>query len=118
MRSGLARNKQMFYYATTSAGTDEYGNPSLTYGNPIAASANISAAAGKAEQQLFGVLEAYDKVINPLPKSFPISAHLRLWVDTMPTLAGNGSTTTPHDYAVVLPASGLNHKFLAIRKVK
>lgn len=118
MRSGLERNKQTFYYSNVSNSTDEYGNPSLAYGNPIAASANISAAAGKAEQQLFGVLEAYDKVINPLPKSFPVSAHLRLWVDTLPTLAGNGSTATPHDYVVVLPASGLNHKFLAIRKVK
>lgn len=113
----MERNKQTFYYAVPGSGTDEYGNPSMAYGNPIAASANISAAAGRAEQQLFGTLESYDKVINPLPKGFPVGAQLRLWVDTMPTLAQNGSTTTPYDYRVVLPAKGLNHTFLAIKKV-
>lgn len=114
----MDRNKTEFWYSYLGEETtDEYGNDALDYTNPIQAWANISATSGAVSERLFGKLEAYSKVINPLPKDFPIEPSMRLWVDTMPTIETDGSTNTVHDYEVVLPAEGLNHRFLAIRRV-
>ncbi len=119
MNTGLRRNKVKFYYATPVSGTDEYGNAveCASWSNPIEACANISPQSGGTQYQPFGIVEPYDRIINPLPKSFPMNAKLHLWVDTMPTLAVDGSTTTPHDYEVRLPAEALSHRFMTIKRV-
>lgn len=117
--NGLDRNKRTFYYAVATTGTDEWGNVTgVVWGNPTLARANISAAGGAIEQHAFGFTQPYDRVINPLPKNFPASATMRLWVDTMPTITlPAGTTTTPHDYVPVLASDGINHRLMAIRKV-
>jgi hypothetical protein len=116
--NGLMRNNRKFYYSIPGSGTDEAGNTvNNVYANPVVAYANISAAKGDAERMMFGTLNAFDRVINPAPPAMPKRTDLRLWVDTMPTLASNGSTTTKHDYIVVLVSDGLNHNAFAIKKV-
>ena len=119
MNIGLRRNKVRFYYATPVSGTDEYGNPTdcASWSNPIESYANISPQSGGMQYQPFGIIEPYDRIINPLPKSFPLNPKLKFWVDTLPTLEGDGSTATPHDYEVRLPAEALNHRFMTIKRV-
>ena len=115
--SGLERNKRLFYDAVPASGTDEWGNTSnKTYANPVAAYANISAAQGRVAQEMFGGVDSYDRVINPIPASMPERTDLRLWVDTLPTLVA-GATSTKHDYIVTGIADGLNHSAMAIKKV-
>ena len=117
--NGLAANMRAFYYATPITGTDEYGNPTdcASWSNPILARANISAQSGGVQYQPFGVIEPYDRVINPLPKDFPINAKLKLWIDVTPVLAEDGSTVTKHDYEVRLLADGLSHRMLTVKKI-
>lgn len=116
--NGLDRNKRTFYYAVATTGTDEWGNMGApVWGNPIAARANISAASGEAEQHAFGFTQPYDRVINPLPKNFPMVVGMHLWLDTMPVIGTGGTTVTPYDYIALLPADGINHRLIAARKV-
>ena len=57
----MVRNKTTFYYALYIGETeivDEYGNRtgefSLTYGNPMRVSGNVSAAQGEMQNRQFG----------------------------------------------------------------
>lgn len=120
----MERNKSVFHYAPYISKTeilDDYGNPTgeyeITYGNPVEFKANISAAQGEIQGRQFGESEKYDKVIvldNPLT---PIDEYSILWVDTLPVLAEDGSTDTPHDYIVKKVARSLNSAAIAISKV-
>ena len=120
----MERNKSTFYYALFSERkyvTDAYGNMTgehkLIYKNPVKERANISGAQGEVQSRQFGESVNYDKVIvldNPLT---PIDEYSILWVDTLPTLAEDGSTATPHDYIVKKVARSLNSVTVAISKV-
>ena len=121
---GLVRNKSKFYYASYIGETeiiDEYGNSTgeykILYSNLYEGSANISAAQGETKIRQFGESESYDKVIVLDDINTPINEHSILWVDTLPLLNEDGSTTTPHDYVVTRKAKSLNTVLLAIRKV-
>ena len=122
MRS-LERNKQAFWYALYERSEpilDECGNEvgeKLIYGNPIKESGNISEAVGSTEKELFGINAVYTKVINPMPKNFPMNDNSILWVDTVPRIAKDGRTDTPHDYVVAKVARSLNHKAYALKQV-
>ncbi len=118
------RNKTTFYYALYIGETeivDEYGNRtgefSLTYGNPMRVSGNVSAAQGEMQNRQFGESERYDKVIVLDDRNAPIDEHSILWVDTLPHLNDDGSTDTPHDYIVRRIAKSLNGVSIAIGKV-
>lgn len=119
----MARNKSAFYYASYTGQTeivDEYGNAtgqySVTYGEPIKAFGNVSAAQGEMETRQFGENESYDKVIVLDDVNTPIDEYSILWVDTPPIIDG-GSTATPHDYVVKKVARSLNSASIAISKV-
>lgn len=121
---GMVRNKSKFYYASYIGETeiiDEYGNSTgeykILYSNLNEGSANISAAQGNTEIRQFGESESYDKVIVLDDINTPINEYSILWVDTLPHLNADGSTTTPHDYVVTRKAKSLNTVLLAIRKV-
>ena len=120
---GLKRNEQDFWYSLylrNEPTFDEWGNENgnkKIYSNPVKLKANISAARGQTENELFGVNAQYDKTINPLPRDCPIDEVSVLWVDKAPVLDENGMTTTGHDYVVSLIAKSLNHKAYAISKV-
>lgn len=128
----MQRNKSHFFYALYESKEeikDEYGNATgeyeLKYGNPIDFSANISAAKGETSTRQFGESEDYDKVIVFDNEAPPINEYSVLWVDTKPSLNGDGSlvkdedgnTITPHDYIVKKVAKSLNVVSIAISKV-
>lgn len=121
---GMVRNKSKFYYASYIGKTeiiDEYGNATgeykILYSILNEGSANISAAQGETKIRQFGESESYDKVIVLDDINVPIDEHSILWVDTLPLLNADGSTTTPYDYVVTKVAKSLNGLSIAIRKV-
>ena len=120
----LNRNKKKFYYATYASKAetlDEYGNPtgsySITYSNPVLMYANVSAARGTADADMFGINLNYDKSVLTDNINCQISETSVLWVDTMPTIKTGGSTDTKPDYIVKQVAKSLNNIAYAIAKV-
>jgi hypothetical protein len=120
----LARNKIRIFYANyrdKEPLKDEYGNLTgeykISYTNPIAVCANVSAARGEATTRQFGDEESYDRVIVLDDPKFPITATSILWIDTLPEIAEDGSTKTPHDYIVKQVATSLNSVSIAVSKV-
>ena len=120
----LHRNKVRIFYANYRGKTplkDEYGNLTgeydISYDNPIAIMANVSAARGEATTRQFGDDEGYDRVIVLDDPKFPIAGTSILWIDTPPVIAEDGSTETPHDYIVKQVATSLNSVSIAVSKV-
>ena len=122
----LERNKQTLYYATytskvekTDGDGKKTGEWIITYSNPIKLRANISASRGTSEQDLFGVNVSYSKAISTSIMDLPITETTIFYIDTLPTLAEDGSTTTPHDYVLAAPpAKSLNNVVYAVENVK
>ena len=120
----LHRNKIRIFYANyrdKEPLKDEYGNLTgeykISYTNPVAVCANVSAARGEATTRQFGDEERYDRVIVLDDPKFPISAASLIWIDTLPEIAEDGSTETPHDYIVKQVATSLNSVSIAVSKV-
>lgn len=120
----LARNKSRIYYANyhdKAPLKDEYGNLTgeyqITYGNPVAVMANVSAARGESTTRQFGEDVSYDRILVLDDPSFPIAETSILWIDTAPEIAEDGTTQTPHDYIVKQVAPSLNSVSIAVSKV-
>lgn len=120
----LVRNKIRIFYANYHEKIplkDEYGNLTgeykISYHNPISVMANVSAARGEATTRQFGDDEGYDRVIVLDDPKFPIAVTSILWIDTLPVIAEDGSTDTPHDYIVKQVATSLNSVSIAVSKV-
>ena len=120
----LHRNKIRIFYANYRDKVplkDEYGNLTGEYGiayeNPVEIRANVSAARGEATTRQFGDDEGYDRVIVLDDPKFPIAVTSILWIDTLPEIAEDGSTNTPHDYIVKQVATSLNSVSIAVSKV-
>ena len=120
----LHRNKIRIFYANyrdKEPLKDEYGNLTgeykISYTNPSVVYANVSAARGEATTRQFGDEERYDRVIVLDDPKFPISVTSLLWIDTLPEIAEDGSTKTPHDYIVKQVATSLNSVSIAVSKV-
>lgn len=120
----MNRNKVRFFYALYEGResiTDEYGNNTgeyvIKYSNPVEFYANISAAMGETQSRQFGESVSYDKVIVMDSNAPAIDEYSILWIDTMPQLNEDGSTTTPYDYVVKKVAKSLNVMSVAVSKV-
>ena len=120
----LVRNKVRIFYANFHEKIplkDEYGNLTgeyeISYTNPIAVCANVSAARGEATTRQFGDDEGYDRVIVLDDPKLPVTTTSILWIDTPPEIAEDGSTKTPHDYIVKRVATSLNSVSIAVSKV-
>ena len=120
----LHRNKIRIFYANYRNKTplkDEYGNLTgeyqITYGNPVAVMANVSAARGESTTRQFGEDVSYDRIIVLDNPAFPIAETSILWIDTIPEIAEDGTTETPHDYIVKQVATSLNSVSIAVSKV-
>ena len=120
----LARNKVRIFYANYRDKVplrDEYGNLTgeydIAYDNPVEIKANVSAARGEATTRQFGDDEGYDRVIVLDDPKLPIAVTSILWIDTLPEIAEDGSTDTPHDYIVKQVATSLNSVSIAVSKV-
>lgn len=120
----LQRNMVTFYYAQYLGKTerlDSQSNPTGEYdisrGNPVVAKGNISAAMGETTTRQFGEDATYDKVIVLDNPDTPINEYSVLWVDVVPVLSGQGTTTTMYDYVVKKVARSINSVSIAISRV-
>ena len=108
-------NERTFYYALYQGNQlvskDGYytGEREVTYTEPVAVRANISAARGEANVDQFGANVDYDKVIVTC-EDLPIDENSVLWVDAAPT--------EPYDYVVKKVAKSINVLSIAASKVK
>ena len=120
----MNRNCKTIYYclfvektALTDGDGYETGEQKITYGNAIALQANVSAASGYIQTEVFGNLEDYDKVVITADVNCPIDENTVLFVDKDPEFEQD--TGKPiYDYTVRRVAKSLNYISYAIRKVK
>lgn len=133
----LKRNMKPFWYCLYSGATeteDEYGNSTgqfdRVYASAVLMNANISAATGFAQTEMFGNLDNYDKVIVTDDLDCPIDEQTVLFIDKEPeypeiTPSASTSTSEPqydyghpiYDYIVKRVAKSLNSVSIAVRKV-
>lgn len=120
----LNKNKQTVYYATFSTKTEikdsnnfVTGEYTMTYSNPVLLKAHVSEASGVSSTAEYGIDKSYSKRMIVDNMSCPIIETSILWVDTMPTIATCGTTTTPHDYIVSLISKSLNTITYGLKKV-
>ena len=118
----MKRNQRDFYYclyqgvvAITDANGNKTGEQRPSYTEPVEMSANISPAGGVAQNEVFGNLENYDKVIVTEEVDCPIDEHSVLFVDKEPEHSIGGEPM--YDYTVIRVAKSINSVSYAIRKV-
>ena len=118
----LKRNMTPFWYCLYESSEDqydEYGNllpePLVTYAEPVRMLANISAASGQAQTEMFGGLDSYDRVIVTADMDCPIDEHTVLFIDKEPENSLSGAPM--YDYIVKRVAKSLNSISIAVRKV-
>ncbi|MGM9924237.1 MAG: hypothetical protein ACI4EU_08395 [Butyrivibrio sp.] len=120
----LKKNMRQFWYAlfekaeeTKDANGNYSGLYKSVYTLPRLMSANISAARGTTNEQIFGVDISYDKTISTADMNCPISETSVLWIDNAPVINSDGTTDTPWDYIVSSVAKSLNSVTYAVKKV-
>ena len=119
----LKRNNKTFWYALYVGETEKVdGSGNYTgeigpgYSEPVSMKANVSAARGNADTELFGTDLQYSKTILTDDLGCPITEQSILWIDCSPT-DGSGRPV-PHNYVVAGIAESLNNLLIAIREVK
>lgn len=117
----LNRNKRTFWYCLYGSETemkDSDGNYTgetvVGYESPVECSANISPATGQSNQEMFGNLTDYDRVIVLDDTSIPIDENTVLFIDTLPI---EDAGEKGYDYTVQRVARSLNSVAIAVRKV-
>ncbi len=137
MRS-LKKNQQKLWYSTyadqitiyerDSAGNiiyDEIDGELISrikseragYNNPVSFYANISAAKGISDSEVFGVSLDYTKTISTSDMTLPILETSLIWFETEPKYNADGSVDEASaDYSVVAVAKSLNNVVYAIKK--
>ncbi|MDD6566987.1 MAG: hypothetical protein PUF11_09435 [Parafannyhessea umbonata] len=120
----LARNRRKVWYCLyqgrnpiLDADGDDTGEVAVTYSEPVALLANVTAASGDAAQEQFGVGIKYDKVLQVAGTSCPIDEHSLLFVDTEPP-ADFDAANVPADYAVTRVSKSLNSTSIAVSRVR
>lgn len=96
----------------------ETGEPVISYGELTHLDANVSPAVGIAQQEMFGTLENYDKVVMTDDLSCPIDENTVMFIDREPEFDENGVLINSHDYIVRRVAKPLNSIAYAVSKVK
>lgn len=87
------------------------------YNNPVSFYANISAAKGSSDSEVFGVSLDYTKTISTTDMTLPISETSLIWFETEPIIKDDGTVDeSTADYAVVAVARSLNNVVYAIKK--
>lgn len=112
----LKRNQREIHYALhlgETANVDEYGNEtgesSPSYGEPVAASFNVSAATGEEAVQAFGSFTGYSRTMCVADTACPIDEKSIIWFGVSPT--------EPHNYIVVRKADSKNGILYALQEV-
>lgn len=113
----LNRNKKTISYKTytgtmtltTDSGGYYTGERTESYSDVKTLKAYITANKGTADEDMFGTNLDYDNIIFA-PLTCDIDEYSLLWV--------SASVTSPNDYVVKRVATSLNHKAIAIKKVR
>lgn len=112
----LKRNQREIHYALRLGETaivDEYGNEtgesSPSYGEPVAANFNVSAATGEEAVQAFGSFTGYSRTMSVASTDCPIDEESIVWFGIPPT--------EPHNYIVVRKADSKNGILYALQEV-
>lgn len=120
----LERNKQTFYYAL-NLGKEEIikdGFHTAEYITRYSAwteiKANISAARGESEAELFGTDAQYDRVFVVSDMNCPIDENTVLAIDIAPNVRETPDVMPVFDYVVTRKAKSLNAISYAVAKVK
>lgn len=88
------------------------------YNNPVSFYANISAAKGISDSEVFGVSLEYTKTISTCDMTLPISETSLIWYEAEPKYNADGTVDSASaDYAVVAIARSLNNVVYAIKKL-
>lgn len=118
----LKRNESPFHYLlylsreqATNEDGEETGETKVFYSKPIPMKANVSAATGYAQTELFGNFITYDKVIVTDDMSCPIDENSVLFLDKKPEYDNKGNPL--YDYTVKRVARSLNSISIAVSKV-
>lgn len=113
----LRRNQIKVYYSNYEKSTeliDEYGNSTgqyeITYSEPEMIMISASASKGSADNQHFGNLLDYDRVLITSNINCNIDENTVLWIDNL-------DTEKPHDYIVKKVARSINQIQIAVKKV-
>lgn len=134
---GLKRNQKTLYYQLYASNIPVYetdldgnivtdpitGEPLLTgetkvgYADPVEFRANVSAARGSSESDLFGIDLVYDKTIVTCDMNLPIDELSVLFVDKKPEFDTGGNLANVADYKIAKIARSLNSVQYAIKKI-
>jgi hypothetical protein len=88
------------------------------YSNPVSFYANISAAKGTSDSEVFGVSLDYTKTISTTDMTLPIDEKSLVWFETEPKNNADGTIDSGSaDYSVVAVARSLNNVVYAIKKL-
>ena len=119
----LKRNQRAFWYAVYTGDTEKTDGNGLytgdigpSYGTPVEMKANISAAKGSADFELFGSDLRYSKTIVTDDLSCPITEESAIWIDLEPT--DEQEQPVPHNYVVKGVAKSLNSITFAIAEAE
>ena len=116
----LKRNERTFYYANPLGAEKVYdsdgfytGEKQLRYGEPVQCRGNISPATGSVSIEMFGTVEAYDKVIVLCDPNLDVKMTSVFWIDEdEPNAACNN-----FDYIVGHISRSINSISIAVKKV-
>lgn len=86
------------------------------YNNPVPFYANISAAKGTSDAEVFGVALDYTKTISTTDMTLPISETSLIWFETEPVMKNGVVDESSADYSVVAVARSLNNVVYALKK--
>ena len=121
----LDRNKTEFYYALNLGKKeiiDDQGRHTAEYVTSYSAwkpyKANVSAAKGESEAELFGNDVQYDRVIVTDDINCPIDENTVLAIDIAPNVRDTAAVLPVFDYVVTRRAKSLNIVSYAVAKVK
>ena len=115
MRS-LERNKRTLYYALYSGKTERVvdgvytGEYVETYTDPVEMKANVSAARGNADDEVFGTNTEYSRTMVTTDMDCPIDVGSIVWFGV--------PTSGKHNYKVVCKADSINSISYALQEVK
>ncbi|MCM1276057.1 MAG: hypothetical protein NC299_11960 [Lachnospiraceae bacterium] len=112
----LERVKQTFFWQNFKGYKDKFDDDGQLlgtfpeYSETQSARANISAAKGTAEQEMFGALLEYDRTIAV---KFPLDMdeHSLVWLD-------GAEPPKPHNYIVVRKSQSGNYTVFALQRVE
>lgn len=112
----LERNKREFWYSLLDHTVDDGDEQYNVYAEPVKAMANISAATGESQAEMFGDAQDYDRVIVMDDLECPIDEYTVLWVDKIPEF-DDQEQPVKWDYIVKRVAKPLDSVSYAIKKV-